>query len=318
MDQRKPVDPNRWYPNPSFGLEIWGPLVPANDIKGGLYALAGIQMATGIFMWWIPGRGGMAKAAATQAARMASTVPRSTVWKNRALRAMGVFTGTYLVFLSGLELVRLQLTRDPWVEDAREARRRAEATLGKDKVSWWFGPTGYRAVEYSEWKRRVDEQLAARTALDDGVSGGVATGLGDHKWKVVKDVRGELKESNRKLAQDILEHGVKKYQQQTDQAAAPQAGHARVVEKELQHKSETHDKQTHMDEDGEAEEWIQLDPWRTLRDEIEVHMRVFPHTWSVDVDEGHDGETEPEKALTSVILSIGESPHGPSASEEQR
>lgn len=259
-----PVNPNRRYPNPSFGLSVWGPLVPASDCRECLYTLSFLQIAGGLFLWWVPAKTAFqqynnnrqqyqyqyqspstsyATGSATSAGGSSSTtasaanptsspfpqptivgnqqipasftqysqykpsaplppppidgpsnnrfsmpggggrrigtrfgfggsgmnhqIPRAVLWQMRFVRVASFAAGAYLMFLAGLELVRLQLTFDPWAEDAAKARRNAEATLqrrygatdSRAKVSTWFGPKGYRPVEYKEWKRRVDEKL---------------------------------------------------------------------------------------------------------------------------------------------------------------
>lgn len=286
-----PVDPNTRYPNPSFGLEIWGPLVPANDCKSCLYTLAGIQMATGLFMWWAPGRTNAARLAVTQAAHLPVTA--RTVWKHRLFRATGIFTGSYLMFLSGLELIRLQLTRDPWAEDAAAARKAAEAKVGPDKVSWWFGPRGYRAVEYKEWKRRVDAALERGEVLTQ------------HKWTVVRDVHGELKERNRELARKILDHGL-------DEPLSLHPAPHPVFSESAQpiEKTETEEETEKKKEKTDVADWIPMDPWRDLRDEMDVQIRIIPHTPLFDntaaANERRAHSADKESEVMSVVLTLDE------------
>lgn len=202
---RPPVDPNKRYPNPSFGLSPWGPLVPASDCKVCLYTLTCLQIYGGLLLFWAkpnyprnraspqPTQPATAASANTvsslpqlnqfptpntyRASSSSSTASsasyqqpftRKQIWIRRAIKATNVGLGSFLIFLAGLELFRLQLPYDPWVEDAAKARRAAESrikrsigggTVNNEKVSWWFGPKGYRAVDYKEWKRRVDESL---------------------------------------------------------------------------------------------------------------------------------------------------------------
>lgn len=293
-----PVDPNTRYPNPSFGLEIWGPLVPANDCKSCLYTLAGIQMATGLFMWWAPGRTNAARLAATQAAHLPITA--GTVWKHRLFRATGIFTGSYLMFLSGLELIRLQLTRDPWAEDAAAARKAAEAKVGPDKVSWWFGPRGYRAVEYKEWKRRVDAALEKGSEV-----------VAQHKWTVVRDVHGELKDKNRELARKILDHGLDEplsLHPAQHPVFAELADPIGKTETKDESKTETEKKK----EKKEPEDWVPMEPWRELRDEMEFQIRVIPQTPLMLFDnkspanENQSHTTDKDEEVMSVVLTLEE------------
>ncbi|SCU95544.1 LAFA_0G00914g1_1 [Lachancea sp. 'fantastica'] len=50
-DPEKPDDDKsiQFYPRPSLGLRLWGPLVPASDNRTGLWTLVGIQTGIGLF-----------------------------------------------------------------------------------------------------------------------------------------------------------------------------------------------------------------------------------------------------------------------------
>lgn len=296
-DDSTPVDPNRRYPNPNFGLEIWGPLVPANDCKSCLYTLTGIQMATGLYMWFGPGR---------TKARLGTVLRPATIWKNRLLRTTGVFTGTYLLFMSSLELLRLQLTRDPWAEDAAAARRKAEARDGAGSVSRWFGPKGYRAVEYQEWKRRVDEALPQLEENNDKIVN-VGRRVPQYEWSVVKDVHTEIRESNRALAKKILEDGLDDSIPSggLDQAAQlhPMFREPEDSEPATQEKTKNgEEKEEEKENDEDVPVWYAMNPWQTLRDDIDVQVRIIPHTRGVGITSFED-ETDPENEL---VISIEE------------
>lgn len=177
--------------NPSLGLHLWGPLVPANDCKSCLFSLATIQLGAGAFLCLRPGR----------------RVPSSrNVWTNRFLKLGGIVAGSYLVFTAGIEYARLALAYDPWVDDARRARKQdldvnhtfSLAHSWKNSFDlkqwkyWWFGPTDYEAVPWEEWKRRTTERLEKAQAAREGMDGvarvqekisnnNLATAAGIHK-----------------------------------------------------------------------------------------------------------------------------------------
>lgn len=251
-----PVDPNRRYPNPSFGLSIWGPLVPASDCRECLYTLSFMQIAGGLFLWWVPAKDAFHQQPPPQAYyqpspvatgsqhlppsftqyapynpqyRYTSPLSKAALWRSRLIRAASVFSGSYLIFLAGLELVRLQLPYDPWAEDATAARKRANDKLpGSQKASTWFGPRGYRPVEYREWKRRVDENLERRglrfswtasfgsnstgSVPSDVLTGngtGPANGTPQQQQKALsiqRQVISEIRGINRTRAHEILEY----------------------------------------------------------------------------------------------------------------
>lgn len=219
-------DPNdpKMYPNPSFGLSIWGPLVPASDCKKCIYSLCGLQIAGGLYLFWKPGRG--------------PTVAGSTrTWPRRLLRTGAILSGMYLMGLAGLELVRLQLRKDPWAEDAKVARMRA-VKAGK-APNFWLGPTGYQAIDYSEWRRRVEADLKRAEIVGSRV-------------EATKNVYSELREKNRETANHVLQ------ELQKENESKFQSG---VTE--------------HLTPDPE---WDILEPWERLSEETDIVVRLVIHS----------------------------------------
>lgn len=265
--------------------------MPANDCKACLYTLSGIQMVSGMVLLWGPGRGGLNKAATVRAAQMGSVVRPSTVWKNRFLQLTGILTGSYLVFMASLELIRLPLPNDPWVKDAAIARQQAKLKNGgkEDVVSWWLGPKGYRAIEYKEWKRRMDLSLSKEE-------------VSEPKWKVVRDIHSDIRERNRALARQILEEGLEEVDIDSSQALP----HPVFTEPEDSEPEPVKQKKTKANEDGNDEGdvpvWYAMNPWETLRDDIDVQIRIMPHTREVDsIIEDILDEEEPKLKECTVI-----------------
>jgi hypothetical protein len=238
--ESKPVDPNQRYRNPSFGLYLWGPLVPASDCTQCLYGLSGVQFVAGLMLWRLPGR---------------KSAPHRRLWVIRSIRTGGVLAGSYLMILASMELVRLAIPSDPWAEDAAEARKAAEKRGGK--VSRWFGPTGYRSIDYREWKRRMDAGIARAEAVG-------------HRVNAAKEVYSEIRQNNRSLSHKIL-LDLQKENMESDQTRENKA----LIE--LKH--ELGDSQRTENKDGgESIEWDALEPWEKLRDDTDIVVRLMPHS----------------------------------------
>lgn len=145
---RPEKDGSQLNSNPSLGLGIWGPLVPANDCKNCLGLLAGLQLGAGAWLWLRPGR---------------RPPPSRGIWANRGIKLAGAIAGSYLVLMSGFEFARLALPYDPWVEDAKAARQACCSITKEDRGHWspstwwyqWFGPSNYHAVSWKEWQQRT-------------------------------------------------------------------------------------------------------------------------------------------------------------------
>lgn len=244
-----PINPNKQYQNPTFGLSLWGPLVPASDCKSCLYTLTGIQGLGGLFLWWYPGR---------------AVNPPRNIWKTRFLRTFGILAGTYTLFLTSLELVRLQLPREPWAEDAAAARKKA-IDEGK-KASWWFGPAGYKAIDMTEWRKRVDGTFNMGKAETE-------------RANAAKTVYSEIKSNNRTISSRIL--------------GELQNGKVFPMHEE----EDQEDAKVRNVTDDEIE-WDVLVPWEQLREETDILVRLMPHTRGplegMDGENGEDASSEGE------------------------
>lgn len=125
-----------YHLRPSFGLWLWGPLVPAGDCRPGLYLLTALQ----------------------------TTAAMALFWRSRRVRRPWLFgafgAGAYLTFQLGLEIAHLSLPYDPYYEDAAAAR--ASATASGETPSRWFGPLRWKPIGYPEFSTRIDAWVEAQ------------------------------------------------------------------------------------------------------------------------------------------------------------
>lgn len=212
-------------------------------------------MAGGMLLWALPGR---------------NPPPYRPVWITRLVRTGGVLMGTYIMALASLELIRLQLPVDPWAEDAKVARQKA-AERG-EKMSTWFGPRGYKAVEYSEWKKRVDASMAKAE-------------VANQRAMQASGIYTEIRDNNRRISNRIL--------------AELQQSNEREQERALIDLMEVNDS---------GVTWDVLEPWENLRDETDILVRLMPHTRGVHEEKAtmqvgfhsEGSNTQDELADTSV------------------
>lgn len=176
--KKNDADPNKWYPNPSAGLNVWGPLVPANDCKPCMIAMTGFQFLTGAAFCFFPGR---------------NPPLGRTKWRNRGIKLAGLVAGSYLIFFSLAESLRFILPYDPWVEEAKAARAR---TPTSGILAKWFGPPGYKAMSTREWLKRTEAYLDMAASKRNDVNHAMVL----HRYNKTQQIRSH----NRKVAQDIL------------------------------------------------------------------------------------------------------------------
>lgn len=131
--------------NPSIGLKLFGPLVPASDNIGGLYFLTAFQFSIGCIC--------IGRARQLRKSRLFQlNIPNTFL--RRVTKYSCLVGGGYLSFQSGLEVTRLLLPYDPWVEEAKYYRRVAKKN--GDSPSWWWGATGYyKPMSFKVWNERV-------------------------------------------------------------------------------------------------------------------------------------------------------------------
>lgn len=195
-------------------------------------------MVGGLYLFWIPGK---------------YPRPNRRLWVQRTIRTGGVLSGVYFMFMAAIELMRLQLPTDPWAEDAAAARSAAQSR--GEKVSRWFGPRGYKNVEYAEWKRRVDASMDKAESVSRRVA-------------AAKNVWSDIRDNNRSIGHRIL---------QELQAENRDSDNQKLVE--LQDAVD----QEAGDIDDEVE-WVAVEPWENLKHETSIVVRLMPHTRGVHED----------------------------------
>lgn len=170
--------------NPTIGLGMWGPLMPASDCKLCLATLIGLQVNSGALLWTV-----------------SRQIPQGTrgKWTNRIIRGSRKCLASYILFMASMEVTRFMLPYDPWVEDAKKARQREDMLRIKyspwDLREWrykWFGPSNYHACSWNEWKERtigfLDRADQARPNFD----------------KLINHHRG-IVDANMTVADEVLE-----------------------------------------------------------------------------------------------------------------
>lgn len=150
--------------NPSVGLRLLAPIVPASDNKPALFFLSTMQLL-----------GGMA----LMARRGTPTFPTYPAWRRRISATIRFVSGSALVLMSGLEYTRMLLPHDPWLDEARHWRQ--WAIKNGHRPSWWFGAISfYTPMSMDEWKARsVIWVKNTANALESRESPGASEESGD-------------------------------------------------------------------------------------------------------------------------------------------
>lgn len=285
--------------NPSIGLKLFGPLVPASDNVSGLYFLTALQFTFGLVAY--------TRARQLRKANLARLGIANT-FKRRMTKYACVVGGLYLIFQSGLELTRLLLPYDPWQEEARFYRR--VATKNGDNPSWWFGATGYyKPMSFQEWNQKVEawikttanslehEDLAAKVpAAAEASSRLLATLAQKGRYG---EIHQQLRETNEHRFAALLAHDLNEVNELNKAARidlilegkGPVQVNANYTKPPIQLGNHS------VDSDNEFEvAWLNFEPWDELKLETEYDIRLVPR-WNWP-DEPEPTADEPDKAAT--------------------
>uniref|UniRef100_A0A060TDG3 ARAD1D47630p n=1 Tax=Blastobotrys adeninivorans TaxID=409370 RepID=A0A060TDG3_BLAAD len=252
------ADPKKWYSNPSIGLVVWGPLVPASDCKSCLYSLIGFQTVCGV-------------AFVSNSLRYKFQRVRSRTFRFFA-RSSGTVAGLALLCGSLLEVARVQLPNDPWTIDAKAARRR-DPESNNGFLNKWMGPKGYRAITLDEWVRRMSNNNV------EGFNRNVSKEKIEIAHVTYDEMRRQSREASRsiltQLQQDkqfpVQEDPEEEVQQEHNQHRQPQWGQGNDSNQKDQ-KDQTADEEV---------EWDFMLPIEHLGEETDITVRLLPHTRGV-------------------------------------
>ncbi|KAG7193821.1 mitochondrial inner membrane i-AAA protease complex subunit [Scheffersomyces spartinae] len=195
------IFPNVKFPqNPSFGLRMWGPLVPASDNHLALYGLATFQAMIGMYML---GRARRLRKA--NFLRAGIPYPKGRLRDNLIL--IGV--GSIAVFQSGLEYSRLLLlgSMDPWSVEASHYRN--IATENGKKPSAWFGAyDSYTPMNIDEYRKKLRRYIEVNENYMNKTSEAWKLGkvLDYQKYSLVYD---KMVKQNQALTDDLLKGRLK-------------------------------------------------------------------------------------------------------------
>ncbi|CUM63747.1 uncharacterized protein PRCAT00001331001 [Priceomyces carsonii] len=289
-------NPSSFIPsNPSIGLKLWGPLVPASDNTPALYLLTGIQIGIGLL--------GFHKARWLRRSNLLRlNIPNSASRKiTKYACAVG---GGYLVFLSGLEISRLSLPYDPWYEEARYYRKLA--IKNGDKPNWWFGAYNYyKPMNFQEWSNKVElwiknaSNIADYEAQED--SPDIFSKYGSKSSPVLEslakkgrytEIYQSLHDTNVERLEELLSSDLKNVNELNKGERIDQIleGTSNVKYNESYTKPHILLGTHKIDTDEEFEMvWLNFEPWDELKLETDYDIKFIPRCrWPNDSDDSTD------------------------------
>lgn len=271
--------------NPSIGLGLFSPIVPAADNRPALFLLTSVQFMMGMLL-------------------MTRRTPRigESRLSGRFRSTVRFFAGSTLILFLGLEYARLALPYDPWADEARHWRHLA--LKNGQKPSWWFGGIqSYTPMTLSEWKTRtsigIANTLSALEAEDNedeaevspdrslltgifiGPNATIIPGLADNH----NDIYQHLNRINTKRTADLLAGELKD---------VTELNKAQRLDAILDHLSPIHYNEeyhkpniqlgTHtMETDDDFEMvWANFEPWDELKMDTDFEVRLIPRWRGVD------------------------------------
>lgn len=257
--------------NPSIGLRLLTPVVPASDNKPALAALSTFQLLCGLGLM---GR---------RSVRLGEAV-----WRARLGAVARFLFGGVLVLLSGLEYARLLLPYDPWSEEAR--RWRQWAIKNGRRPSWWYGAIEYYTpMSMDQWRAKTATWIgntanAMETAVQmpaDSVLSSVAIGpnstLKAGQASTYHDIYTHLRLINTKRTRELLEGELADVTELTkaQRIDAVLEGRGRVNPDYSKPHIVLGDHTMQSDDEFDMV-WANFEPWEELGDETEFDVRIIP------------------------------------------
>lgn len=256
--------------NPSIGLRLLTPVVPASDNKPALAALSTFQLLCGLGLM------------ARRPVRLGEAA-----WRARLGAVARVLLGAALVLLSGLEYARLLLPYDPWGEEAR--RWRHWAVKNGHRPSWWYGAIEhYTPMPMDQWRAKTvawigntanameTAPLPAESVLSS-VSIGPNSTLKAAQAGTYLDIYSHLRLINTKRTRSLLEG---------DLADVTELTRARRIDAALEGMGRSNPDYSKpnivlgshpLDSDDEFDMvWANFEPWDEIGEETEFDVRIIP------------------------------------------
>lgn len=283
--------------NPSIGLKLWGPLVPASDNLPALYFMTGLQIGIGLL--------GFNKTRQLRRANLARFQLANT-GRRRFTKWTCAVGGSYLIFQSGLEITRLFLPYDPWYDEASFYRKLA--TKNGDNPSWWFGATGYyKPMGFKEWNSKAEKWIVNQiNTIDAEEEYNEKNGLPPRNKKQNKDQanspllatlakkgkyseiyqslhESNLKRSKKLLGEDLLEVNELNKAERLDLIMEGKSA-IKYNEEYLKPHIQLGNHKIETDDDFEMV-WLNFEPWDELKQETDYDIRLVPRwRWQEDDD----------------------------------
>lgn len=259
--------------NPSVGLRLLTPLVPASDNTPALAALTTAQLLFGIGLM------------ARRPVRVGEVV-----WRARVAGAARFLLGSIFVLLSGLEYARMLLPYDPWREEAR--RWRHWAVRNGHKPSWWYGAVWwYTPMSMDEWRAKTTTWIAntanameakAHVQPADDVLSSIS--IGPHSTLKVGqsntylDIYTHLRQINTKRTRELLEGELADVSELNKAERLDAALEGRGVLLNADYVKPNILLGNHLlDTDDEFDMvWANFEPWEEMGQETDFDIRLIP------------------------------------------
>lgn len=266
--------------NPSIGLRLFTPIVPAADNRPALFLVTTTQLLLGLLL-------------------MTRRTPRfgESVFRARLSTVARYLGGSAAVFLSGLEYSRLALPYDPWAEEAKRWRKWAVKT--GQKPSWWFGGIWhYQPMNMSEWQKktrqwilntsqylRSTEEPVSEVSNDNNMLTGISIGplatLRQGESQTYEDIYQNLHRINSRKMETALKE---------DLMNVTELNKAERIDLILEGKGPVHLNEEYgkpnitlgnhdiKDEDDFEMMWANFEPWDELGQETDFDVRLIPRS----------------------------------------
>ncbi|CAH6721442.1 mitochondrial inner membrane i-AAA protease complex subunit Mgr1p [[Candida] jaroonii] len=285
--EEKPSYLPEFYQNPTVGLKLWGPLVPAADNLWGRGILCSIQMITGLVLF---------RKSRFYRKKNLQNLGLTNNWHFRTRKYSYLGISAYLLFQTALEMITFSVSFNPWVEEAKMYR--ALAIKNGETPHWWLGPRNYQPMTLKEFNNNLDKIITIlenhEESTEDGINKlefNLEDNIPVQQIHELIEIHTDIKQKNSQIFQNLLNTQLKDLNEMNRAQRIDDYLEGKLVLNKNYSKPSIQ-LGNHPLNDNEQFQgiWEKFNPWDELKIETDYDIRLIPKWHNIQEIEDNDNE----------------------------
>lgn len=274
----------QFYQNPTVGLKLWGPLVPAADNFWARGILCSIQMLSSLVLF---------RKARFYRKKNLQTLGLPNNWHFRTRKYSYLGISAYLMFQTSLEMITFSVSFNPWVEEAKMYR--AIAIKNGETPHWWLGPRNYQPMSLKEFNNNLDKII---TILENDEEDGINRldfKLDDNipvqQIHELIEIHSDIKQKNSQIFHTLLSTSLKDLNEMNRAKRIDDYLEGKLVLNKDYSKPSIQLGNHPLDDNEQFQDiWQKFNPWDELKIETDYDIRLIPKWHNIQEIEDNDNE----------------------------